>query len=33
LQKFNSLIKGDERVYEIDAVKIGSRRDIEDYEI
>ena len=33
LQKFNNFIKGDEREYEVDAVKIGSRRDIEDYEI
>lgn len=28
LKKFSSLLKGEERVEEIDAVKIGSRRDI-----
>jgi hypothetical protein len=34
LHKINNLLKGDkadEKVYEIDSVKIGSRRDIEDY--
>lgn len=33
LQKFTSLIKGDEKQYEYDAIKIGSKKDIEDYDI
>ena len=33
LKKFSNLLKGEEKVEDIDAVKIGSRRDIEDYEI
>jgi hypothetical protein len=28
LQKFTILIKGDEKLYEFDAIKIGSRKDI-----
>jgi hypothetical protein len=31
MKKFSNLLKGDEKVNEVDAVKIGSRRDIEDY--
>jgi hypothetical protein len=33
LQKFTSLIKGDEKLYEFDAIKIGSRKDIEDFDV